>query len=302
MRSLLCWILILPLFALSLLPLRVHHIISNCLAWFLRCVAKYRNSIVYTNLSRSFPDISYKDIDTIAKAYYRSMTDILCEAVWSMTRSYEHLRRKEVVTVENADIIADMYSKHGTVIVFQSHMGNWEIYGGLTHYCDREMPFDEGRATVAYTPLHSKTSEILFRRVRVLHQKGEHCLIPSNKMLRFVISNKDNPWVYFFNSDQCPVGKAAYENTFLNQPTGWVNGGEVIARKLSAPVIYSCMDRIARGRYVIRLSLITENAAETTPGWIMEQYTSRLEQDIINNKSNWLWSHRRWKNIGVATA
>ncbi|MFT4545839.1 MAG: KDO2-lipid IV(A) lauroyltransferase, partial [Bacteroidia bacterium] len=35
---------------------------------------------------------------------------------------------------------------------------------------------------------------------------------------------------------------------------------------------------------------------EQPHGKITEDFTKRLEQDIINQPQYWLWSHKRWKH------
>ncbi len=299
MRSLLCWILLIPLYIVSLLPLRVHYWLSSCIAWLLRDICKYRVSVVYTNLARSFPELHYKELKQIAKDYYIHMTDILCETIWSLTRPFSRIRKKGLFTIENMEVLDDAFDKHGTVVVLFSHAGNWELFSGIRHYGEKAPHYSDYQATFAYRKLENKMSEILFKRMRVMHQKGKNCLMPSNKILRFVIENKGKSWVYFFNSDQYPGASAKIKCTFLNQPTTWFNGGESIARKLGTPVVYFYTDRIKRGKYVLKMKLLCENAAETEEGWVMKQYAALLEEDINNNKVNWLWSHKRWKNIGL---
>lgn len=67
------------LYALSLLPLKVHYAFSGLIAWMLHRVLHYRMSTVVTNISRSFPEMSYDGID----ATVRDSTDTLQMSSWN---------------------------------------------------------------------------------------------------------------------------------------------------------------------------------------------------------------------------
>ncbi|MBR5273646.1 MAG: hypothetical protein IKU33_00210, partial [Bacteroidales bacterium] len=77
--------------ALSKLPLRFHYLMADVMAWLLRKVLRYRYSTVMINLSRSFPDRKYKEIDAMVKDFYRHLGEIFAEAIWFGGSSYERL-------------------------------------------------------------------------------------------------------------------------------------------------------------------------------------------------------------------
>ena len=158
-------------------------------------------------------------------------------------------------------------------------------------------PFDYNNVTIAYQTLSSPLSEILFKMIRRRRLPKEDNLVSADKMLRFILERKEENRLYFFISDQFPLKNGNVSTTFMGLPTLWVSGGEAVARKLRMPVVYMHVDRVERGKYVIKFSTISENSAETSHGEIMSIFSEKLEQEIFANKYNWLWSHKRWKNI-----
>jgi KDO2-lipid IV(A) lauroyltransferase len=60
--------------------------------------------------------------------------------------------------------------------------------------------------------------------------------------------------------------------------------------------VYVSVKKIKRGYYEIDAELLFRNPVETKDGEITDRHTKRLEKDIINLPSTWLWSHRRWKH------
>jgi KDO2-lipid IV(A) lauroyltransferase len=100
-----------------------------------------------------------------------------------------------------------------------------------------------------------------------------------------------------FGSDQNPANpKRAHWVNFLNQDTGVLFGVERYAKEYNWPVVFVSISKVKRGHYEVEYSLITDSPTEQPHGKITEDFTKRLEQDIINQPQYWLWSHKRWKH------
>ena len=295
-RTLAVYLLLLPIVLLSLLPLCVHQVLARLVARLLGTTLKYRRDVIRTNLTGAFPDLSEAEVESLSRDCYRNIADIICETVWSLTRSYAHIRRKGVCSVENGEELERLFGKYGSVVVLLGHTGNWELLPGLPVY-SAEATYGYDNVVSAYHPMSSPLSEELFLRLRSFHRFRRKNLVPSGSFLRYALENRDERKVYFFIADQCPEGKAGLETEFLGLKTGWVTGAEAIARKTGIPVAYIGINRAARSRYVIRCETICEDSRATQPGEITGAYASKLERDIRADRANWLWSHRRWKNL-----
>jgi len=291
-------LLLLPIWLLSLLPLKVHYLLSDVLAWLLRCVAKYRVRVVEQNLCAAFPSIPEDKRHELLKLYYTRLADVICEIVWAQTRSARHIARKGVFRVDDEALLNRVCAGSPSVVALVSHTGNWELSAGLFGYCSSPV-FDNSNFTTAYQPLHSPLSQELFLLLRRSFLRLPNNLVPSPEMLRFVIEHKSEKRIYFFIADQYPYNGTACTTDFLGLRTEWVNGGEAIARKLHLPVVYIYIDRAKRGEYVIKISQICKDASTTEKGEVTSTYSKLLEADISNRKENWLWSHKRWKNLKI---
>ena len=296
LRTLAVYVLLLPLVLLSLLPLCVHRVLARCVAWLLGDVLKYRLPVICTNLRSAFPDLGEDGVKALAKDYYRHLADIVCETVWSLTRSYRHIRRKGVCRVENGRVLERLFEKYGSVVVLLGHTGNWELLPGLPVYSD-EATYGYDNVVSAYHPMSNRFSEELFLCLRSFHRFKRKNLVPSGSFLRNALEHRDDRKVYIFIADQCPEGTAGLETEFLGLRTGWVTGAEAIARRTGIPVAYIGINRSGRGKYVINCRILCEEPGETPPGYITGAYASQLERDIRDDRVNWLWSHRRWKNV-----
>jgi len=97
-------------------------------------------------------------------------------------------------------------------------------------------------------------------------------------------------------SDQKPRPEVTkYWTTFLNQNTGFLDGGEVLAKKFGYPVFYLYITRTKRGYYVADMRTISATPKDTAEGEITERYARLLEENIKEQPALWLWTHNRWK-------
>ena len=90
-------------------------------------------------------------------------------------------------------------------------------------------------------------------------------------------------------ADQYPVGKSKIEIEFLGLSTLWLSGASVISRRYRLlPYYFEIQKRKYADAAVIK---------PLDPDDLMFDYTHHLAQGIRSKPVDWLWSHRRWKNL-----
>ena len=287
---------------LSQLPLGLHYFWGDILSWTARKVLRYRYNTVLINLSRSFPDKKYKEIDRIARDFYRHLGEIFAEALWFAGSSYKRLYRKGIVTVTNPEEVNDFFLNAPSMTVLSTHCGNWELLGGFLGYrtsTGEKMVIREENINVVYKKLSSDISDEVFKRNRVapLEKVGTECEVESSNILRHILKQKDKKMVYIYPTDQAPYWKAGKHpiGEFMHQQTNAMLGSTGVACKLSHSVMYMKMRRVKRGQYEMTLIPICRDASQMTPEQIMRKYYDLLQDEINETPHNWLWSHKRWK-------
>jgi len=285
-------LLIVPVWLLSLLPLRVHYLFANIISWVMSSVVRYRKDVIYINLARSFPEFKYDKIREIARRFYRNFADTIVENVWMVSASLKRMRKMGYV--ENPEIVKGLYEKGKSVIFAAGHQGNWEFFPYIpTFESGNLMGFSRESFRFVYKRQHSGAMDRLMKWVRM--RGGDYELIESNSAARYIIKNKDEQACYFLIADQVPLPGSKFTVNFLNRETLMMNGPEMIALKTDIPVVFVNIEKEKRGRYKVRFSLITETPSAAVPGEITAKYAALLEESIRRMPENWLWSHRRWK-------
>lgn len=284
----------------ALFPLKVHYFWADFIAWFLNKILHYRRDVVLINLSKSFPEKKYWELEDLLKKFYTHMAEIMVETVWFAGSSPKRLRESGIVSFKSLDTLVEAYENSPSLMVFYSHCGNWELLGGFESYlnkCNDEFPIGEHNFRIVYKKLKSYVWDEFLKQNRVAPTRDFHGLIESDQLIRYVVKHKSEKLCYMLNIDQSPYkGAGAYPiGLFMNQPTNTAIGLAGIANKFKMRVMYMSYNRVSRGKYELDFQTICEDASKEEPIMIIRKYYDLLEEEIRQNPMNWLWSHKRWK-------
>lgn len=282
MSRLLYYLVLKPL---SLLPLSILYYLSDFIFFFVYHVTGYRKSVVTTNLKNSFPEKSKEEIESIQKAFFIHLCDMVVEGIRLFSMPLGELKTR--FKIVNTEILEDYYKQGRSVILVGGHYNNWEIAAMAFDVC---VPH---HAIGIYTPLNDKFFDRKFGESRTKYGVE---IIPKSMVPRSFITNKHNLTMTIFGADQSPTySKQVHWMKFLNQETAVFLGTESFAVKYNYPVIFIQINKPKRGHYEGVLKVLDENPASSKNGEITEAHTKYLEKIIIENPAYWLWSHKRWK-------
>ena len=289
MAYFLYYFIILPL---SWLPLSVLHGISRLLYLLGYGVFKYRYKIVYGNIRGSFPDWTEEEVVEQVKKSYRYFFDSMAESIKLFSMPGEETVKR--CRLENPELVAEYQAAGQSVIAVGAHYANWEMAA-------LSFPLQLGGMTVMgiYSPLKNESMNRLIFNNR--SRTGTY-MTSRRKVEEYFDEDPVNPALDFFIADQSPSNHAwnkVHWTHFLNRTTSFVMGPERYAVRYNRPVFYMTLRMEKRGYYVAKLYPITMTPRETPPGFISEAFARKQEEEILQDPTPWLWTHRRWKR-GVA--
>lgn len=270
----------------SKLPFGVLYPFSWFLSNILLKIIPYRKHVIEANLIGAFPEKSEKEIASLRKKYYTFFSNLVIESVKSFSISREAMKKR--VTFENLDLAENYLKKGKSVIIVMGHHGNWE-WLWLSYTINSKYA-----CAGVYKPLSSKKFDDYFLKSRAKFG-GE--LIPMKKTHKYIQENiNEKPFTIGFASDQAPPPEKGYWLNFMNRGTPVFLGLETIAKQHDLAVVFLSLEVKKPGYYHAKLQLITDDAKNTTHGWITERHTKLLEETINKNPEFWIWTHKRWKH------
>jgi KDO2-lipid IV(A) lauroyltransferase len=268
-----------------LMPFSVLYAVSDFVAWVLQRVVKYRLKVVRDNLRFSFPEKSTAELADIERKSYKNLADVLLEGLKGFTMNEATVRKRYTFT--NQHLVNNSNLANGNSILMAAHFGNWE-WGVIA------VPYFFERTVVGfYKPL---SNPYIDKLVRQRHEGGTK-LVNIAQTARAFTDFGDKNCTYIFVSDQSTWSKNAHTVTFFHQETKCPYGGDKYARLHDFPVYYLDIQRVKRGFYNVDIKPLALATAHLAEGNITKIYMEHLEKIIRAKPEDWLWSHKRWKNL-----
>lgn len=279
------------IFPISLLPMAILYRVSDLLFLLIYYGAGYRKKVVLQNIRQSFPERTEEEHQAIGREFYRHFCDLIVESFKGFTISESEIQKR--FRFLNPELLDGTFAKGQSAMLIGGHYGNWEwlavgIPGQMKH-----------RGVAVYKPLSN-----LFFDAKMRETRGRFGLemIPIPSVPEFFrceaeMKGAKKPFLAIFGIDQSPGDpRKAHWTTFLGQDTGVPFGAEKYTILYDLPVFFGVIHKEKRGHYSFRIQKILESGASVPHGWILEEGSRLLEEEIRRVPPYWLWSHRRWKH------
>jgi len=275
-------------YVFSLLPLRIHYVLSDLLFWLLYGVVGYRKAVIRKNLRESFPEKSEEELRKIARGYYHFFCDYIVETIKMMTISKENIRRR--LTFKGTELVDEIVESGQSCAVYLGHLCNWEWVTSLPLWVT-----PKAQCGQIYHPLENKEFDRLFLYSR--QRFGATCIAMQDTLREIVnYRSKNQPVVIGYISDQVPFWTNIHHWVdFLHHDTPVLTGTERIAKKVNHAVFFLDVHRVRRGYYEAEFKLMTREPQKMDDFEITDIYFKLLEESIRRAPEFWLWSHNRWK-------
>lgn len=273
----------------SHLPRWVRYHLVQPLIVLLLLGIRYRRRVILSNLERSFPEKSPKELRRILYNNYRILAEVIVDTI---SLAGVSAKRKDEFIVFRGIEEHIAQTKGRDWIALASHYGCWE-YFMLYGWFDPESTF-----LGVYHPLRSPVFEAFYSRLRgyasnILQVPMKECV---RHYLRYRGEGKTNLVLGLIADQNPPLRPDSHWFRFLNQDTVFFDGGEKLALRFHIPVYFIHVERLEAGRYEVRFEQIYDGESEVAPNEITERYVRLLEQMIVRKPELWMWSHRRWKH------
>ena len=286
--QLLIFLLVYPIiWILSILPMRVLHILSDLIYVILYYIIGYRKKVVRNNLKLAFPKKSNEERLQIEKKSFHHFIDIFMEMIKSFTISEKEISKRFVF--KNLDGLNDFYLNNKSLVLMAGHYANWEWVVNFTNL----VPY---KGYAAYKKIKNKYFE---KKMKSSRSKFGANFIPTSQFINLMQSNADNKEVavYGLLSDQSPkLKKTHYWSDFMGVNVPIHTGAEMLAKKFNYPVLYFKTERIKRSYYETTAMILVENPRDFEDYEITDMFLKELESQIRNKPEYYFWTHKRFKH------
>lgn len=245
---------------------------------------RYRK-VAHKNLALVYgAEKSPQEITRMAKAVYRHFGQVATEFVKLPT--LDRTAVDKIVTVEGEENLKQALSEGRGVLIMTGHFGNWEMLARwfTTHGYPLNVVARDARV---------KNASKMLEETR--RGSGANVLLRGNAARGVLQHLKRNELIGIL-PDQNAIDVFA---PFFGLPTGTVDGPAVFHLKTQAPLVFSWCVRTPDNRYHITFEPPVVHPAsgdkQADAEAIMTLVNARLEAQIRQHPTQWLWLHDRWK-------
>ncbi len=277
------FIIILFLFLVyKVLGLKISSFLSGKLFEFLGPLFRSKETIK-SNIQRAIPQINLQELNNIKKGMWGNYGRTLAE--YMFLKDFRNDNLKSNISLKGKEILEQIKHEKTPVIFVSGHFSNFELMA---------MQIEKSGVDLAtiYRPLNNIFLNVLMERIRKkyicknqikkgtrgvrellsLYKKGHSIALMIDQRVSEGIKSK------FFNED-------AFTTTIPAQ----------FIKKFNCKVVPIYIERYNEINFNIKIEKPIEFSENDTREKITRDLNIWLEQAILKNPREWIWSHDRWK-------
>jgi len=242
------------------------------------------NKIIISNLTKAFPKLSLQEKKILSEKMWFNYGRILAEYMY-----IKHFREKEkfsnLITIENQNILEKIKKESKPVIFISGHFNNFELMA---------MQIDKTGVdlTAIYRPLNNIFLNPLMERIR----KKYIC----KKQIKKGIAGTKELLQNFKNGSSIAlmIDQRVTEGImcdFFGQKARTTTIPAQFVKKFNAKIVPVYIQRFDNNKFKLEFDSVIEFKSDETLDAITLKLNKILEQMILKNPDQWIWTHNRWK-------
>jgi KDO2-lipid IV(A) lauroyltransferase len=265
------------------------------LVWF--HVVRIRRSTVIRQLRASFPEWPASRALDVARRLYRNLGRWAVEFLRLAGPPRTRAALVATVATEGAEAYDEHVAAGKGAIVATAHLGNWDLAACAQAAAGRKL-------TVLSRRLSNRGLDRLWMDRR--RAFGLEIVDEDTKLETLAALVRRGGTIVLLIDQATPPERGGVPLEFLGRPAWTTRLPALLALRTGAPIFPVFVDSGADGRHVVRVEeplvpregpgTIAERAAELT-----RALDERLERRVREAPEQWLWLHRRWKDLSPAS-
>jgi KDO2-lipid IV(A) lauroyltransferase len=244
-------------------------------------IRKYRK-IVKKNLEIAFgKEFAEDNFQRITKGCIKNLLDNMVIILENLNRTPEDIAKLTIF--ENREVIDKLLKSDRGVILTSGHFGHWEMLGAII---SSQIVHGNGVVEKLKNPFMD----------RILREGRERFgikIIPMKGALRELVKVLKRRETIFILTDQAVNRGQGVEIPLFGVEAIHSEANSFLSQKYGVPILPVFMER-REDKYIVKFY---EPIYSTLEEPSSQKEVKILEDEIRKRPEEWLWCHRRWKNI-----
>ena len=247
-----------------------------------------RKAVTIENLTNAFPELSISKQKEIIKKAYRNLGIVFAEMIFLRFASHKNIAKH--ISISNPEIFHKYFARNKGLIVVAAHFANWEwlALGGA-------LILNENFAIVRKN-IRTSFAERFLERMR---KRTGNSLINAGDIRKMYRVLQGGGCIALLADQSAPGESVRVE--FFGHAVPTFEGPARLALRTRAPMLFAKCLRKENSDYIITFypidygDLINDSYGNIRE--LTSRHTQILEKIIRDHPDQWLWQHRRWKNV-----
>ena len=239
--------------------------------------------IIYSNLTNAFPNLNEFEKKKITKKMWCNYGKILAEYVF--IKNFREIKLEQNVIVKGQEILDKIQINKKPVIFISGHFNNFELMA---------MHIDKSGIDLAaiYRPLNNKYLNTIMEKIR----RNYIC----NKQVKKGIAGTKLLLKYFRNGTSIALMidqrvSQGLRSNFFNKKASTTTIPAQFIKKFKCDVIPIYIERTNNINFKITINKPIKFSDSSSIEVITNDLNKVLEEMILKNPEQWIWTHDRWK-------
>ena len=256
--------------------------IGSILGIFFGPIFRSKKKIV-ANLKKAIPNLSDVEINSIIKNMWSNYGRILSEYVY--LKNFRNSKLDKHLVIQGKEILNEIKNNSEKVIFVSGHFNNFELMA---------MQIEKSGINLAaiYRPLNNIFLNKIMENIREKHICKKQIKKGISGMRELLKLYKDGYSVALMIDQRVSEG---IKSNFFNHPASTTTIPAQLIKKFKCKVVPIYIERIDKINFKMTINNPIMFEQNLTIEEITEKLNKWLENKILQNPEQWIWSHGRWK-------
>ena len=239
--------------------------------------------IIHKNIKRAFPNIDKKKLNKIKSSMWNNYGRVFAEYIF--LKSFRNGKLNQNIVIEGEEILLELKNNNKKVIFISGHFSNFELMA---------MQIDKIGLKIAaiYRPLNNIFLNVIMEKIRKKYICKNQIKKGIGGLKELIRLNKEGYSTALMIDQRVSQG---IRSDFFGEKAFTTTIPAQLIKRFDIPVVPIFIERYEGLKFKIKIFDPLNFSKEDTIENITIKLNKTLENMIMSNPNNWIWTHNRWK-------
>ncbi len=275
-------IIIFMFFIFKILGIRLSSYIGGKIFQFIGPLFRSRK-LIESNIQKAFPTIDQQKQNKIIAAMWNNYGRVFAE--YMFIKDFRNNQLSNNIIIEGKEILENIKKNNERVVFISGHFSNFELMA---------MEIEKFGIKIAaiYRPLNNIFLNYIMEKIRKKYICKNQLKKGIGGLKELIKLNKNGHSTALMIDQRVSQG---IKSNFFNEKAFTTTIPAQLVKKFDIPIVPIFIERFDEIKFKIKIQKPVYFSKNNSTDSITERLNEILENMILKNPYNWIWSHNRWK-------